>query len=215
MIDEFLLWLAEKSGQEFVAEINNLNVIVDPQYRLARGADFCLFVARQRNLQEFFPDFVDESKIHEHLDHHSKRFEITNLQDVELRHIGEAACRPRNAAAVQLAVSSLAERHQKVLPALLAGGDIEYLRDVYSFHPALIEMLVDVTSLMQRERSRLRLLYELLVVHYPNLPLGEFFAGGVGLCGNFPRVGGGSQQEGRPDARYSPSVLLAPRAVDG
>jgi hypothetical protein len=29
MIDEFLLWLAEKSGQEFVAEINNLNVIVD------------------------------------------------------------------------------------------------------------------------------------------------------------------------------------------
>ena len=29
MIDEFLLWLAKKSGQEFVAEINNLNVIVD------------------------------------------------------------------------------------------------------------------------------------------------------------------------------------------
>ena len=29
MIDEFLLWLAEKSGQEFVQEINNLNVIVD------------------------------------------------------------------------------------------------------------------------------------------------------------------------------------------
>ena len=35
-------------------------------------------------------------------------------------------------------------------------------------------MLVDVTSLMQRERSALRLLYELLVLHYPNLPLGEF-----------------------------------------
>ncbi len=41
-------------------------------------------------------------------------------------------------------------------------GDLDYLKDVYPFHPALIEMLVDVTSLMQRERSALRLLYELL-----------------------------------------------------
>jgi hypothetical protein len=70
-------------------------------------------------------------------------------------------------AKVQAAVSALSERHQKALPALLAGGDIDYLRDVYPFHPALIEMLVDVTSLMQRERSALRMLYELLVVHYP------------------------------------------------
>lgn len=189
MIDEFLLWLAEKSGQEFVAEINNLNVIVDHNTG-QRPAPIFVFVARQRNLQEFFPDLVDESKIHEHLDHHAKRFEITKLQDVELRHIVRGrVLRPKNVDAVKSAVSSLAERHQKVLPALLAGGDIDYLRDVYPFHPALIEMLVDVTSLMQRERSALRLLYELLVVHYPTLPLGEFLPVGSAFSAIFPESG--------------------------
>lgn len=189
MIDEFLLWLAEKSGQEFVAEINNLNVIVDHNTG-QRPAPIFVFVARQRNLQEFFPDLVDESKIHEHLDHHAKRFEITKLQDVELRHIVRGrVLRPKDAKAVQSAVAALADRHQKVLPALLAGGDIEYLRDVYPFHPALIEMLVDVTSLMQRERSALRLLYELLVVHYPQLPLGEFLPVGSAFAAIFPESG--------------------------
>jgi hypothetical protein len=189
MIDEFLLWLAEKSGQEFVAEINNLNVIVDHNTG-QRPAPIFVFVARQRNLQEFFPDLVDESNIHEHLDHHAKRFEITKLQDVELRHIVRGrVLRPKKAAEVQSAVNSLAERHQKVLPALLAGGDIDYLRDVYPFHPALIEMLVDVTSLMQRERSALRMLYELLVVHYPNLPLGEFLPVGSAFSAIFPESG--------------------------
>ena len=189
MIDEFLLWLAEKSGQEFVQEINNLNVIVDHNTG-QRPLPVFVFVARQRNLQEFFPDLVDESKIHEHLDHHSKRFEVTKLQDVELRHIVRGrVLRPKDPKAVQAAVDALAERHQKVLPALLAGGDIDYLRDVYPFHPALIEMLVDVTSLMQRERSALRLLYELLVLHYPSLPLGEFLPVGSAFAAIFPESG--------------------------
>jgi hypothetical protein len=189
MIDEFLLWLAEKSGQEFYQEINNLNVIVDHNTG-QRPAPIFVFVARQRNLQEFFPDLVDESKIHEHIDHHAKRFEITKLQDVELRHIVKGrVLRPKDAAAIQRAVNALTERHQKVLPALLAGADIEYLRDVYPFHPALIEMLVDVTSLMQRERSALRLLYELLVLHYPGLPLGEFLPVGSAFAALFPESG--------------------------
>jgi hypothetical protein len=189
MIDEFLLWLAEKSGQEFVAEINNLNVIVDHNTG-QRPAPIFVFVARQRNLQEFFPDLVDESKIHEHLDHHAKRFEVTKLQDVELRHIVRGrVLRPKNADAVKSAVSALSEKHSKVLPALLAGGDLDYLKDVYPFHPALIEMLVDVTSLMQRERSALRLLYELLVVHYPKLPLGEFLPVGSAFPAIFPESG--------------------------
>lgn len=189
MIDEFLLWLAEKSGEEFAREINSLNLIVDHSTG-QRAAPVFVFVARQRNLQEFFPDLVDESKIHEHLDHHSHRFEETRLQDVELRHIvRERVLRPRDGAAVEAAVAALAEKHQRVLPALGAGADLDYLRDVYPFHPALIEMLVDVTSLMQRERSALRLLYELLVVHYPTLPLGEFLPVGSAFDAIFPEAG--------------------------
>jgi hypothetical protein len=212
MIDEFLLWLAEKSGQEFIAEINNLNVIVDHNTG-QRSAPIFVFVARQRNLQEFFPDLVDESKIHEHLDHHAKRFEITKLQDVELRHIVRGrVLRPKNAEAVKAAVSQLADKHSKVLPALLAGGDIDYLRDVYPFHPALIEMLVDVTSLMQRERSALRLLYELLVVHYPKLPLGEFLPVGSAFAAIFPESGveASKKTELMQDIHHQYYLRLAP-----
>ena len=189
MIDEFLLWLAEKSGQEFVREINDLNVIVDHNTG-QRPAPVFVFVARQRNLQEFFPDLVDESKIHEHIDHHAKRFELTRLQDVELRHIVKGrVLRSKLPSEVAAAVAALGARHDKILPALLAGADHAYLTDVYPFHPALIEMLVDVTSLMQRERSALRLLYELLVVHYPHLPLGEFLPVGSAFDAIFPPSG--------------------------
>jgi hypothetical protein len=215
MIDEFLLWLAEKSGQEFVQEINNLNVIVDHNTG-QRSLPVFVFVARQRNLQEFFPDLVDESKIHEHLDHHAKRFEVTKLQDVELRHIVRGrVLRPHDAAAVKAAVDSLAETHQKVLPALLAGGDIDYLRDVYPFHPALIEMLVDVTSLMQRERSALRLLYELLVLHYPNLPLGEFLPVGSAFAAIFPESGveASKKVELMQDIHHQYYARLAPAMI--
>lgn len=189
LVDEFLLWLAEKSGQEFVREINDLNVIVDHNTG-QRPAPIFVFVARQRNLREFFPDLVDETKIHEHIDHHAKRFEITKLEDVELRHIVKGrVLKPKDPAAIAGAVGALAERQQKVLPALLAGADVDYLRDVYPFHPALIGMLVDVTSLMQRERSALRLLYELLVIHYPKLPLGEFLPVGSAFAALFPPSG--------------------------
>jgi hypothetical protein len=42
---------------------------------------------------------------------------------------------------------------------------------------------------MQRERSALRLLYELLVVHYPQLPLGEFLPVGSAFAAIFPEAG--------------------------
>jgi hypothetical protein len=212
MIDEFLLWLAEKSGQEFVREINNLNVIVDHTTG-QRALPLFVFVARQRDLREFFPDLVDESKIHEQLDHHAKRFEISSLQDVELRHIVRGrVLKVRHPAAVKSAVESLAEKHGNILPALLADGDIDYLRDVYPFHPALIEMLVDVTSLMQRERSALRLLYELLALHYPDLPLGEFLPVGSAFSAIFPESGveASKKTELMQDIHHQYHVRLAP-----
>lgn len=191
MIDEFLLWLGEKSGSEFVEAINDLNVIVDHNTG-ARAVPMFVFVARQKDIREFFPDLVDESKIHEQLDHHAQRFEVTKLQDIELRHIvKERVLRPRAKAEIAAATGRLALDHEKILPGLLNNPDIDlaYLKDVYPFHPALIETLIDVTALMQRERSALRLLYELLVIHYPTLPLGEFLPVGSAFDAIFPRGG--------------------------
>ncbi|MBI2893932.1 MAG: hypothetical protein HYY06_10300 [Deltaproteobacteria bacterium] len=189
MIDELLLWLSEKSKEEFAREINDLAVLVDHNTG-QRAVPLFVFVARQRNIKDFFPDLVDESRIHEHLEHHLKRFDETRLQDMELRHVVKGrVLKPRAEDAIRRASERLAQQHEKVLPGILAGADVAYLRDVYPFHPALIETLIDVTMLMQRERSALRVLYELLVIHYPHLPLGEFLPVGSAFDAIFPPSG--------------------------
>ncbi len=189
MIDELLLWLAEKTGRQFAQEIHDLNLIVDhPTGR--RAVPIFVFVARQRNIREFFPELTSEDAIHEHLDHHAKRFEKTELQDVELRHIVKGRIlRPREPARVAAEIEDLVEAHRKLLPTLLQNADVSYLKDVYPFHPALIETLVDVSAAMQRERSALRLLYELLVIHHPDLELGEFLPVGSAFDAIFPAEG--------------------------
>lgn len=189
LIDEFLLWLSEKAGHEFKSAINDLNVTVDHTSG-RRAAPLFVFVARQRNIREFFPDLADEAQIHEHLDHHSKRFEQTTLQDVELRHIcRERVLKRKRPAEIEQALAQLADTHRKVLPEVLHNADLDYLRDVYPFHPAIIEMLIDLSALMQRERTALRLLYELLVLHHPDLPLGELLPVGRAFEAVFPETG--------------------------
>lgn len=193
LVDELLLWLGEKQRAEFVEAINQLNTIVDHTTG-KRAAPFLVFVARQRNIKEFFPDMVEEDELYRHIDHHSKRFELTTLQDVELRHICKERVlvpRPEHAAEVRRVVDNLATTHGRLVESLVRDAEdgVGYLRDVYPFHPALIETLIDISSLMQRERSALRLLYELLVVHYPDLPLGRFLPVGSAFEAIFPESG--------------------------
>lgn len=190
LVDEMLLWLSGKTGPEFKQAVNQLNTIVDHTDG-PRAIPTAVFVARQRRLAEFFPDMVDEEQLHDHIDHHAGRFETTTLDDVELRYICKArVLRRRDPAAVERALDQLADTHGRVLPAILQqGADLEYLRDVYPFHPALIEMLIDISSLMQRDRTALRLLYELLVIHNPDLPLGQLIPVGRAFDAIFPPAG--------------------------
>ncbi|QRK05237.1 hypothetical protein JQX13_34270 [Archangium violaceum] len=189
LVDEFLLWLSDKAVTEFKAAINQLTVMVDHSGG-KRAVPVFAFIARQRNIQEFFPDLTYDHELHEHLRHHTKRFEETMLQDVELRHIcRERILKPRKPEAVRAAVQQLSETQKKVLPVVLQGADVDYLKDVYPFHPALIEMLIDVSSLLQRERTALRLLYELLVLHNPTLELGKLLPVGRAFDALFPPSG--------------------------
>ena len=189
LVDELLLWLSEKAGPEFKAAINQLNVMVDHTDG-QRAVPVHVFVAKQRNIKDFFPDMVAEDQLHEHLDHHSKRFEETRLQDVELRHICKERVlkrKPAMVAVLEQTLGELGERQKKLVQSLTM--DTAYLQDVYPFHPSLIEMLIDISSLMQRERTALRLLYELLILHYPQLPLGALLPVGSAFEAIFPASG--------------------------
>jgi hypothetical protein len=173
LVDEMLLWLSGLSGPEYKEAVNQLNVMVDHTDG-PRAVPMAVFVARQRRFSEFFPDMVDEEQLQDHLDHHSSRFEITTLEDVELRHIcHQRVLRRLQPDAVEVAIDQVAREQRQLLPALMQNADEHYLRDVYPFHPALIEALIDVSSLLQRDRTALRLLYELLARH-ADLPLGAF-----------------------------------------
>ncbi|MCB9177788.1 MAG: hypothetical protein H6648_11590 [Caldilineae bacterium] len=188
LLDEMLLWLSGKTGPEYKDAINQLTVVVDHSDG-RRALPIAVFVARQRRFSEFFPDMVDEEQLQDQLDFQGGRFEQTTLEDVELRHIvRHRVLRRLRPEAVQATVDRLAEEHKKLLPALLQGADEHYLRDVYPFHPALIEMLIDVSSLLQRDRTALRLLYELLISR-SELPLGAFLPVGSAFEKVFPSGG--------------------------
>lgn len=194
LVDEMLLWLGEKARAEFVAAINQLNTIVDygKDGGGKRAVPIGVLVARQRRLSDFFPDLVSEDHVQEYLDHHGGRFELLELEDVELRYVcKERVLKRRRPTEVEAALGTLVEQHKKIIPELIrnAADGEAYLRDVYPFHPALIEMLIDISTLMQRERTALRLLYELLVVHYPDLELGKFLPVGSAFEAVFPESG--------------------------
>lgn len=188
LVDEFLLWLAEKAGDSFVEAINDMNTIVDFSGR--REAPVVVVFARQRNIREFFPDLTDQDRIQERVDHHAKRFEVTQLQDVELRYIvkGRVLRDKKDPAAVDQARRAALTGYQRALDDLVGEAGPAVLEDVYPFHPALIDVLVDVSNLLQRERSALRLLYEVLAANR-DLPLGDLLPVGRLFPHVFPPAG--------------------------
>lgn len=180
LVDEFLLWLAEHTGDAFVAAINDMNTIVDFAGR--REVPVIVVFARQKNIKEFFPDLTDQDRIQDRVDHHAKRFEVTRLQDVELRYIvkGRVLREKRDPEAISAALARVRKDYKRALDQLVGDEGVEVLEDVFPFHPALIDVLVDVSNLMQRERSALRLLYELLAANRDMpleslLPVGRVF----------------------------------------
>lgn len=189
ILDEMLLWLSATQPHQFKEAINQLTVIVDHTDG-ARALPISVFVARQRRFSEFFPDMADDEQLQDHLDFQSGRFKgTTTLEDVELRHIvKDRVLRQRQPQAIAAAVDTLLGENPALRRAIQQDADAAYLRDVYPFHPALIEALIDISSLLQRDRTALRLLSELLVDN-ARLPLGQVLPVGAAFHHVFPRDG--------------------------
>ncbi len=189
ILDEMLLWLSATLPHQFKEAINQLTVIVDHTDG-ARALPVSVFVARQRRFSEFFPDMADDEQLQDHLDFQSGRFKgTTTLEDVELRHIvKDRVLRQRQPAAIAAAVEQLLTEKSALRRAIQQDADGSYLRDVYPYHPALIEALIDISSLLQRDRTALRLLTELLM-QSANLPLGQVLPVGAAFQHVFPRGG--------------------------
>ncbi|MBF0128348.1 MAG: phage resistance protein, partial [Magnetococcales bacterium] len=106
------------------------------------------------------------------------RFDIITLEDRNLPVIAEKrVLRPRSDAAraqLQTAFEASTKVGGGILATLLtSSGDKEMFRRVYPFSPALVQALVALSSVLQRERTALKVMIQLLVNQRESLELGQ------------------------------------------
>lgn len=181
-LDELILWLASRAADvDFVTrEGQKLIKLVEAQ-TADRPAPILSFVARQRDLRELVGENLTGAGIvsfSDTLKHWEARFATIKLEDRNLPAIAEKRIlKPNSEAARQQMDDAFRQTQQiqkEVMDVLLTNRyDPATFRKVYPFSPALVETLVDVSSLLQRERTALKIMLQLLVEQKDRLKLGD------------------------------------------
>ena len=186
-LDELILWLAGKVG--------NLTFVQDEAQKLAklkeaqdenREIPIVSFIARQRDLGDLVgAQAAGEvmTTLRDSLAWSKGRFETIVLEDRNLPAVVEhRVVRPKDEAARQTIVDQMPRIRRSLGNSwgtvLGAHGTEDDFKKVYPFSPALIDALVAVSDCLQRERTAIRVLMELLVKHLTDLELGQV----VGTC---------------------------------
>ncbi len=181
-LDELILWLASRSQDlNFVKqEAAKLTNLVEAQ-SADRPIPIVSFVARQRDLRELVGDHVpgaEKLSFADSLDWQQGRFDKITLEDRNLPAIAERRvlkCKSEAARAeLDAAFAQTARMKEGVMNILLTReGDREMFRRLYPFSPALVQTLVAVSSVLQRERTALKVLMQLLVDQKESLKVGD------------------------------------------
>jgi hypothetical protein len=184
-LDELILWLASHVGD--MAFLNRegqkLAKLVEAT-SADRPIPLVSFVARQRDLHELVGEHVPGAErlgFGDVLKWWEGRFDRITLEDRNLPAIAEQRLlRPRDDAARRRIDDAFEETKRvraDVMRVLLTNdADQSMFRAVYPFSPALVQTLVAVSSMLQRERTALRVMLQLLVNRRDELELGEVVA---------------------------------------
>jgi hypothetical protein len=171
-LDELILWLASQAADlAFVNREGQKIVKLVEAMSADRPIPIVSFIARQRDLRELVGDHLpgaEQLGFADVLNWWQARFDIITLEDRNLPAIVEKRLlRPKSARAarqLQEAFDKTARVRDDVLNILLTRtGDREMFRQVYPFSPALV----------QRERTALKLMLQLLVNQRDSLVLGD------------------------------------------
>lgn len=181
-LDELILWLASHAADlKFVhQEGQKLAKLVEAQ-TADRPIPIVSFIARQRDLSELIGDSVpgaDRLNFGDALKHWEGRFHKITLEDRNLPAIAERRvlkCHtPSARQELNAAFEQTAKIRESVMTTLLTGeGDREMFRKVYPFSPALVQTLIAVSSVLQRERTALKVMMQLLVEQREVLTVGD------------------------------------------
>ncbi|MCY2989104.1 MAG: DUF6079 family protein, partial [Planctomycetota bacterium] len=181
-LDELILWLAMNSADlGFIKrEAAKLTNLVEAQ-SADRPIPLISFVARQRDLRELVGGHVpgaERLSFGDSLDYQGGRFDTITLEDRNLPAIAEKRvlrCKTESARKeLDAAFEQTARMKDNVMSILLTQeGDRQMFRKVYPFSPALVQTLIAVSSVLQRERTALKVMMQLLVDHRETLKVGD------------------------------------------
>ena len=181
-LDELILWLASRAADvSFVSSEGTKLVKLVEATHADRPIPLVSFVARQRDLRELVGENLAgalQLQFADVLKHWEARFHVITLEDRNLPAIAEKrVLRPVSEAARQELARAFEEFlsvRREVLDTLLTTtADREMFRKVYPFSPALVQTLIAVSSVLQRERTALKLMLQLLVDRREDLELGQ------------------------------------------
>jgi hypothetical protein len=181
-LDELVLWLASHAADvNFVSREGTKLVKLVEATDLDRPIPLVSFVARQRDLRDLVGENLAgavQMQFSDVLRHWGARFHTITLEDRNLPAIAEKrVLRPKNEAAraeLQGAFDDLMNGRRDVLDTLLTTtADRDMFRKVYPFSPALVQTLIAVSAALQRERTALKLMLQLLVDRRNDLELGQ------------------------------------------
>jgi hypothetical protein len=186
-LDELILWLAGHAVDlKFVhQEGQKLAKLVEAQTP-DRPIPIISFVARQRDLRDFIGDSVpgaDRLNFSDALKHWEDRFHRITLEDRNLPAIAEKRVLKVKSESARKELDAAFEQTRSIRDSVMNillthDGDREMFRKVYPFSPALVQTLIAVSSVLQRERTALRMMMQLLVDHRETLRVGDIVPAG-------------------------------------
>jgi hypothetical protein len=181
-LDELILWLASHAADiNFLqTEGQKLSKFVESR-KAERPVPIISFVARQRDLRELIGDNVtgaDQLNFYDQLSYWEGRFHTIKLEDRNLPVIAQKrVLKPKNDACraeLEEAFEKTAQVQAEIMEVLLTKeSNRKMFKLVYPFSPALIQALVAVSSALQRERTALKIMLQLLVNRRDTLRLGD------------------------------------------
>jgi hypothetical protein len=185
LLDELVLWLAGYLGdqQKVSREAQKVSKLIESAEH-ERPAPIISFLPRQRDLRDLVgrdtPGAVVTS-LFDTLKYWDGRFDIIRLDDRNLPAIvHERLLRPRDdaaRAALDEAFSRTASVRAEVWETLLDvhgdTADRAAFRATYPFSPAFLHAMVDISGALQRERTALKLMQQLLVDYRDILTVGQ------------------------------------------
>ena len=185
-LDELILWLqAHMADQQFVNnQVSKLVKLIESG-DASRVLPIVSFISRQRDLSKLVGEDVtgmDVKNLEAQVQYLAERFDTVSLEDRNLPAIiKERVLRPHTPAGravLDEAFTTIESTNSAVRDALLdangaTGADWADFRAVYPLSPALLNVLVALSGALQRERTGLKLLQEMLHRRRADMKVGE------------------------------------------